>query len=271
MLRVMSFNIRYGLADDGINHWDHRKRLVVERIRAFDPDLLGLQECRDDDQAAFVRSSLPDYHFYGVPRAGGDVTNAEMAPVLFRRATFDLLETGCFWLSDTPHQPGSKSWGSHFARTATWARLVHRPTGQPLTFLNTHFDYHPDAVAGAARLLRQWLEQTGQTSPLIVTGDFNSDRASAPWHHLVDQRTLFDGWRLAHPVSDPAEETTFHGYGVPQERSTIDWILLSPHFTVTGAWLDRTACGPRFPSDHYPVLAALAWRELRPKNGCNSG
>ncbi|MCG2786090.1 MAG: endonuclease/exonuclease/phosphatase family protein [Anaerolineae bacterium] len=46
MLKVMTFNIRYGTATDGDNPWTRRKNLVIERIRSFDPDLLGLQECR---------------------------------------------------------------------------------------------------------------------------------------------------------------------------------------------------------------------------------
>ena len=43
-LRVMSFNIRLGVANDGENRWDLRKDLVVETIRKYNPDLLGLQE-----------------------------------------------------------------------------------------------------------------------------------------------------------------------------------------------------------------------------------
>ena len=43
-IRVMSFNIRYGSARDGENHWDKRKDFVAETIARFDPDLLGTQE-----------------------------------------------------------------------------------------------------------------------------------------------------------------------------------------------------------------------------------
>lgn len=31
-MTVGTFNIRYGYADDGINIWDNRKKLVVESI-----------------------------------------------------------------------------------------------------------------------------------------------------------------------------------------------------------------------------------------------
>src|SRR5687767_10019712 len=43
-LRVMSFNIRYGTAKDGEDRWEKRKALLLKTIRAFDPDVLGVQE-----------------------------------------------------------------------------------------------------------------------------------------------------------------------------------------------------------------------------------
>ncbi len=50
-VRVMSYNIRYGTAQDGENHWDKRKEFLVETIKSFDPDLLGTSES--------VRLTLP--------------------------------------------------------------------------------------------------------------------------------------------------------------------------------------------------------------------
>lgn len=51
----MTFNICHWLAEDGVNRWENHKSLVLDRIRACDPDLLGLQECRDDSQAEYIR------------------------------------------------------------------------------------------------------------------------------------------------------------------------------------------------------------------------
>ena len=42
-ISVMSFNIRFGTANDGDNHWKFRKELVVKTIENFAPDLLGTQ------------------------------------------------------------------------------------------------------------------------------------------------------------------------------------------------------------------------------------
>ena len=71
MIKVMTFNIRMGLANDGMNHWRYRKSLALGRINAFKPDLLGIQECYDDEaQAGFLQQHLAGYEFYGVQRGG---------------------------------------------------------------------------------------------------------------------------------------------------------------------------------------------------------
>ncbi len=258
MIKVMSFNIRYGLADDGENHWNHRKLLALARIRAFGPDLLGLQECRDDSQADFVRANLPDYHFFGIHREGPGDTALEMAPLLFRRSAFGLLDTGCFWLSETPEIPGSMSWGSAYPRTVSWARLACLPTGAVLTYVNIHFDFEPRAIDEDARCLRQWLDGIGRQTPLIMTGDFNADKDSAAYHLLTGDGALVDAFRQIHP--NGTEEATFHAFGRQEEMAAIDWILVSDHFRVLDARVDRSREGPLFPSDHYPLTAVLDWK-----------
>lgn len=257
MIKVMSFNIRYGRADDGANHWHNRKRLVMARIKAFGPDLLGLQECRDDEQADFIRTSLPEYHFFGVHRGGPGETALEMAPLLVRKAAFALLDSGCFWLSETPAAPGSISWSSAFPRTVCWVRLRCRSTGAELVYINTHFDYEPTAIRGAAHCLRHWLDHSLPQNPLILTGDFNTERKSDAYRLLTDGGVLIDTYRHIHPNQPDA--VTFHGFGQPMASEAIDWILVSEHFRIVDAAIDRTRDGQLFPSDHYPVTALLDW------------
>jgi endonuclease/exonuclease/phosphatase family metal-dependent hydrolase len=257
VIKVMSFNIRYGLAADGENHWNHRKGLALARIHAFAPDLLGLQECRDDAQADFIRAGLPDYHFFGVHRGGPGDTGLEMAPLLFRRAAFTLLDCGCFWLSETPDIPGSMGWDSDYPRTVSWARLACGQTGAELAYVNTHFDYQPAGVDGGARCLRQWLDQQGAQTPVIVTGDFNAGKQSNAHRLLTGDRALIDVYGQVHPQQ--ANAPTFHGFGVPEEPADIDWILVSPHFRALEANIDCSHNGALFPSDHYPLTASLDW------------
>lgn len=258
MVKVMTFNIRYSLAEDGINNWEKRKPLVIERIRAFAPDLIGMQECRDDEQAAFIQAELPDYYFYGVQRGGDDETTLEMAPILIRKDAFEIEEQGVFWLSETPNVVGSKSWNTTFARTVTWAQLKAKEGGKRFVFLNTHFDYIAEAIIGSARFLTHWAVESGRAYPLILTGDFNNDKDSSAYKTLTEKGGLRDAYRTVHPTYD--DETTLHGYGTLEERTSIDWVLTSKEFKVFSANIDRTHVGERYPSDHYPVTVVLGWQ-----------
>ncbi len=255
----MSFNIRYGLAEDGENHWDKRKSLVMDRIKTFDPDLLGLQECRDDSQAEFIKASLQEYDFLGVPRGGSSVTSPEMAPILIKRSTFLLKQWETFWLSETPHIPGSKSWESAFPRTATWAELVHLASGQSFIFLNTHFDYVTSAIVASARLLRDWIDEAIENSPLLITGDFNADKNSTANQLMTGGRFPLQN-ALKTRMDEHESEGTFHGYGTQKDPSAIDWILVSEHFVVQKAGIDRYHEGDIYPSDHFPIQAILDWK-----------
>ena len=131
----MSFNLRYREADDGANGWDRRKALALARIRAFDPDLLGIQECSAGPQAAYLRRHLRDWTFQGVRTEDADWP-VEMAPILFRSDAFETIATGHFWLSETPACCAMCS-GRGVSREQTKARStamapsthLHRSTG----------------------------------------------------------------------------------------------------------------------------------------------
>src|SRR5262245_22981941 len=113
-LRVMSFNIRYGAAKDGENHWDKRKEFLIVTIKAFNPDLLGTQETLGF-QRNYIAEKFPDFEVLGVGRDDGR-EEGEMTAVYFKRSRFEKLDGGHFWLSETPDQPGSKSWDTSLTR-----------------------------------------------------------------------------------------------------------------------------------------------------------
>jgi len=246
----MSFNIRMGMANDGINHWRYRKSLALSRINAFNPDLLGIQECCDDEaQAGFLKHQLANYEFHGVQRGGYSGAAMEMAPALFKKSSFEISERGFFWLSDTPDQAGSLNWDAAFPRTCSWFRLRHRMTRRELIFLNTHLDYQPLALVESARILLAWVRNNAH-APMIVTGDFNTDKQSET--HGILTKYLVD----AHPN----DENTFHDYGRNDSDCPIDWILVSPHFETISSEVDHYHENEIYPSDHYPLLATVDWK-----------
>lgn len=253
-LRVMSFNIRLGVAKDGENHWDKRKELVVETIRQFRPDLVGTQETWHF-QADFLRKHLPDYDYVGWTRQAGK--EGEQCGILFRRERFELVDSGQYWLSETPEKKGSKSWDSSLPRIVTWIDVKDRSEdGRQFRFLNTHFD-HRGRVARleSAKLLRERVRQHGDR-PVVITGDFNCSDTSEPYRALTDGEILIDSFRSKYPQRQP-KEGTFNGFRGVDTGARIDWVLHNRHFRTQSAAIDRTSKNGRFPSDHFPVTAVL--------------
>jgi len=150
----MTFNIRYGTANDGENHWEKRKDFLIDSIKAFDPDLLGTQETLGF-QRDYLAEKLKQYDVLGVGRDDGREAG-EMAALYFKRSRFEKLDGGHFWLSETPDQPGSKGWGAIFPRMVTWVKLQPKDGGQTFVWFNTHLDaFSSRARENGAKLLRQ--------------------------------------------------------------------------------------------------------------------
>lgn len=263
MIKIMSFNIRYGSANDGANHWEKRKDLVIQRILQFNPHLVGIQECRDDEQAQYLQNQLSEYAFLGVRRGGTESDDIEMAPLLYKKSFFQLMESNTFWLSNTPHVPGSKSWKSQLPRTATWIKLhrIAAAASTSLLFINTHFDHSsPEAKEKSALLLRNFVNQPNNDMPIILTGDFNTTKDTSPYKILATNITggnrLKDVSRDTGP-SNPTDEGTLHSFGGIKDLPSIDWILTSEHIRTLQVGIDKFHIGGIYPSDHYPVFAAV--------------
>ncbi|MCA9086062.1 MAG: endonuclease/exonuclease/phosphatase family protein [Planctomycetaceae bacterium] len=252
--RVMSFNIRFGTASDGDNHWSKRDTNVVRTIQAFDPDLLGTQETLGF-QAEFLQKHLPDLTYVGASR--DENPNGEQCGIMYRANRYELRKDGQFWLSETPDTRFSRSWDSSLPRIATWVQLRDRTTGQELLFLNTHFDHKGrQARLEAARLIREFIDQQPAELPVIVTGDFNCAVDSEPYQELTSSPRLSDSFLRKNSSSLP-NVGTFNGFQGTTSGSRIDWILTSKDWSVTAAEIVRTSYDGLFPSDHFPVTATL--------------
>lgn len=263
-IRVMTFNIRYGTADDGINRWENRKAFLVATIQEFDPDLLGTQETLGF-QRDYLAEQLPDHDVIGVGRDDGK-EKGEMMALYFRRERFEKLAAGHFWLSETPATPGSKSWDSSLPRMVTWVKLQDRTaTGKPpILYFNTHFDHRgTQARLKSAQLVRQKIGDLAEGCAVIVTGDFNAGEGSQPYTALFaaeggQDAPVVDCFRVAHPERTD-KEGTGSGFKAENTRGArIDWIACSREWKVRAAEIVRSARDGRTPSDHFPVTVRLA-------------
>ena len=118
-MRIMSCNIRYINDGDGDNGWAFRKDTCFSVILSRKPDIICFQEMMQV-QFEDARKTLSAFDVFGVADTptSSDPTNA----IFFLREKFDLIEGSGFWLSETPHVPGSRSWDSACVRFATGVR-----------------------------------------------------------------------------------------------------------------------------------------------------
>ena len=263
-LRVVSFNVRNSNAADGENAWPKRAEFFFDTVAGFDADLIGFQEVLAVQHDAIV-ARLTGHGFAGGARDDGK-RKGEWCLIAYRKSRFTALAQGDFWLSETPEVPGSKSWDAALTRICSWVRLRDQATGRELVYANTHFD-HKGVVARqeAARVISARLSALARGVPAILTGDLNITEDNPAYRVFVSPDTpgairWIDAYRAVHPVRRP-DEASFNGFKPVVDGSRIDFVFHTADFAAIAATIDRTARDGRFPSDHFPVTAILAWRK----------
>ncbi len=256
-LALMSFNIRFGTANDGPNRWNLRRDMVMDVFTRHDADIIGLQEALAF-QVTEIRGQFSHYTAAGVGRDDG-LTGGEHCTILYRAGRFTLAESGTFWLSDTPEQVASVTWGNSITRICTWVRLIDDASGRGFYVFNTHFDHvSQPSRERSVRLIAQRVAERRHPDPVIVMGDFNVGEYNPAMNYLLrdaDGPGWVDTFRVIHP--DEKVVGTFNAFRDRIDGEKIDFVLVQPGITVLDASIDRTRVDGRSPSDHEPVTAVI--------------
>jgi endonuclease/exonuclease/phosphatase family metal-dependent hydrolase len=254
MYRVMTFNVRNGMCDDGEHGWLKRRERTVEAIRRHRPAVVGVQEAFEF-QVEYLHGELPEYRCVGVGREDGG-TRGEYALLMMDEPRFEVRSSGQYWLSPTPEVP-SLGWGARFHRIVTWVVLADRTDGRELVVLNTHWDHESElARRESARLMRERLQREHPGRAVVVMGDFNCTPGDPAYRELLGSGTgtLVDAYQAA-----DRERGTFHAFMGQPQSGRIDWVLHSGEFRSVRSVTDRTKIRGLWPSDHFPVIVELEW------------
>lgn len=258
-LKVMTFNIRYANVGDGENIWTNRKEAVFELLNNENCDLIGTQEVLHN-QFEDLNSALPQYNHVGVGREDG-ITKGEYAAIYYRKDRFEELESGNFWLSETPEKIGSKGWDGACERIATWARLKEVHTNKEFLFINTHLD-HVGKLArkNGVQLLLDRAHEYAKGAPIVLTGDFNASPESSVIQSItkVNKRThLVDTRQKAEVVE--GTNWSFHDFDkLPTEkRELIDYIFVSKPVKVRKHTVLPMRFKGKLVSDHNPITTVF--------------
>jgi endonuclease/exonuclease/phosphatase family metal-dependent hydrolase len=254
-MNILTCNVRYFGAKDGENGWVYRKGLCADVIRSRQPDVFCCQEV-SVEQFADLSAVFPDYDSFGMvdEPVGRHPQNA----IFYHRATYRRISAGGYWLSETPHIPGSRSWDSACVRLANWLRLEDRATGAEFRVINTHLDHvSQPARENQARLIVEDTAAYPAIYPQLLTGDMNADCTNACILTLK-RGGWADTYAAVHGAENPGH--TFHAFRGPSFVSQIgkmDWVFARGAVNVTAAEIVADARDGRFPSDHYFVMATV--------------
>ncbi len=260
-LRVMTYNLRYA-SNRPPNAWQQRRPVAAAMIRETRPDVFGTQEGLYQ-QVKDLETDLPAYAWIGLGREGG--SRGEFMAVFYLRDRLEPLEFDHFWLSDTPDRVGSTSWGNTNRRMVTWIRFRERTAGREFYFFNTHFDHQIQAAREkSAELVKKRVDALATKLPVILVGDFNAAaEANRAYDVLVNSDGFVDTWKTA--AEQGAAIGTFHNYAGPKPGGTrIDWILSRGPVAALSSSVVTFAQDGQYPSDHFPVMASLIWKEAAP-------
>lgn len=257
---VMTYNIRYDNPDDNQNNWKYRRDNAANAIRFYDADILGTQEVLHN-QLQDLKERLSGYDVVGVGREDGK-EKGEYSALWYKKDRFTLLDSGNFWLSETPLVTASKGWDAACVRIASWVKLKDKKSGKCLFALNTHFD-HKGVVARkeSVKLILNKVAELSKGIPVVVTGDFNAEPETNVIKGLTDSNNnkhLIDSRAVSPIVYGPA--WSFHDFGkIPlNERTIIDYIFVRNGVKVLKYGVLAETKDSTFLSDHAPILVRIA-------------
>ena len=247
-MKIVTFNLRCDNDGDGENRFQFRKGLILDKIEAEKPDILGFQEVLPV-MSDFLRTYLLGYECVGCGR--GEHFDGENNMIAYRRDRFELMSLETFWLSPTPNKPGSRyAEQSDCPRVCTHAMLRLLGTDRLLHMFNTHLDHISSSarVLGAQAVMRKVDEAVALwPAPVILTGDMNDGPAS-------DCIAVF---RSSLTDQTPGFKATWHGWGTHPDADQIDFIF-TRGMKAAGApvaWSEKPY--GKFLSDHDALEATL--------------
>lgn len=263
--RILSCNIRVALPEDSVRGigWDKRKNVCIEVIEKYQADIICTQEVLKV-QYEDLSATLSDYIAFGF--VGPDMDAFPVGyhgiaknVIFFSKKRYQFVSAGNYWLSETPHIAGSKSWGSARARHCNWVRLKDIYTGKEFRVMDTHLDHiAQEAKEAQIRMIIDEAQQYQANFPQLLIGDFNANA-----NNNVIKMIRNSGWTDTYVEANNGEENSYsyHGFkGMNRDAGDsgcIDFIFSFGPIKSQSSKLIRDEIGGMYPSDHFFLMADI--------------
>ncbi len=218
-MTIMSTNVRYIAPEDLFTRsWFYRADLISDDIDGVLPDIIGFQE------ATFVHYDYMKKFMVGYDSENAyrdDFVLSEGCPIFWRTDRFEKVQSGSFWLSETP-EVMSKDWGSEHYRICVYVILRELDSGKEFAVFNTHLDHTSDlARINGIKVVLDKIAEFGDV-PSYLMGDLNAKEDSET---IQSTKEAFDDAKLIAGITD--DSPTFHGWGQAEDPRRIDYIMIS--------------------------------------------
>ncbi|HLL97191.1 MAG TPA: endonuclease/exonuclease/phosphatase family protein [Spirosoma sp.] len=252
-ITVATYNVRYDNKGDGVNVWPNRKEKVKALIQFHEFDLFGTQEGLRNQLNDIAE--LKEFAFIGAGRDDGKEAG-EHSAIFYKKDRFKVVQSGNFWLSETPDKPG-KGWDATCCnRICSWAKLNDLKAKKEFYFFSVHFDHQGvEARRQSGKLMVEKIKEIATNTPVILVGDFNSTPET---EQIKIIQTLLSDARNVTAMPPYGPEGTFNSFKLDALMDKrIDYIFVSKHFDVLKYGVLTDANQQRYPSDHQPVVVKV--------------
>ncbi|MBD2293583.1 endonuclease/exonuclease/phosphatase family protein [Anabaena sphaerica FACHB-251] len=261
-MKVITINILFKL-----NYWTQRRQLLVEGLRAENPDIIALQEVSlAEDTAAWIGEQLNiPYIYKAVPK---EVCNSDLPFGLAILSRYPIEKTAALNLE-------------HQGRIAQYAQ-VKLDDNKSIVICNGHYYWHPGSHKKRNKqiqMMLDWLSQFSDEMPIISVGDFNGTPETSGIALVKEKyQSAYEVYHGNEPEytcptllgQDKISwrnrlkqfwRTLIFNMSWKPWKGTLDYIFINQHLQVRDCRviLNRPAANNRYlyPSDHFGIVADL--------------
>ena len=241
---------------DGTQTWEKRMPLIQNFLRYHDVDICGSQEMFKKQVEAMRRDMSDVYEIFGTTTipSRDKINKANHNNVIFyKRDRFELLDSGVFWLSETPEKE-SAGWGAEYPRNCNWGKFKDKKTGKIFFYFNTHFHHKGDNVrVESAKLFAKKIKEIAGDNTFYATGDLNATPDSEPIKILKDSGFMIDASKICKTPLYGADWTLNGGYSGKKSK-WIDWVFVSKDVVIEKFAVFADCINGVWLSDHFPLV-----------------
>ena len=238
--RIATYNILY-------ENWEPRESMVIGLIKKYDFDIFGVQEAYQNPQLLSLTSD-GTYAYTGTGYGNNVNSRVWYNAILYKKDRFELLNSGAFYLSETPDIP-SVGWDDkNWYRNCSWGKFKDNISGSEFYVFNTHFA-SDGAIARreSAKLLLSKIKSIAGDSPVFAIGDYNLGPTGDAIQTIVNDGLLRDSYIVTEKAPTGPVATCENGMRV-------DYIFVTKDIRVKEYGVLNDRPNGKSPSDHDPVL-----------------